>query len=184
LAGATWNFYGCYFRTCWACLVFKGVFRECLNVSRPHALQKGACCTTLVPSGESCAHLHRRHVARTWLSPQFPVGNTREGGWWVYAVVGRLRGRNFRLLGAWARWGCWRGVVRGRSFEFERCGPSGRGKRDSDSDAEPPSLVSRSSGHLPGISDWISWSQTWGAGWGSGGGAVVDMVVAKVQFVS
>jgi len=76
------------------------------------------------------------------------------------------------------------GAVRGRSFEFERCGPSGRGKRESDSDAERPSLVSPSSGYLPGLSDWVSWSQTWGAGWGSGGGAVVDMVVAKVQFVS
>jgi len=27
--------------------VTKGVFRACRNVSRPHALQKGACCTTL-----------------------------------------------------------------------------------------------------------------------------------------
>jgi len=34
--------------------------------------------------------------------------------------------------------GAGEGVVRGRSFEFERCGPSGRGKRESDSDAEPP----------------------------------------------
>jgi len=128
--------------------------------------------------------LTRRHGARTWLSPQFPVGNTREGGWCVYAVVERVWGRKFRILGAWARWGAGEGGVRGRSFEFERCGPSGRGKRESDSDAEPPSLVSRSSGQLPGLSDWVSWSQTWGAGWGSGGGAVVDMVVAKVQFVS
>jgi len=44
---ATWSFYGCYFTACWACLVFKGVFRACLNVTRPHALLKGACCTTL-----------------------------------------------------------------------------------------------------------------------------------------
>ena len=55
------------------------------------------------------------------------------------------------------------GVVRGRSFEFGWCGPSGRGKRESDSDAEPPSFVSRSSGHLSGLSDWVSRSQTWGA---------------------
>jgi len=46
LVGATWGFYGCYFRACWACLVFKGVLKACLNVSRPHALQRGACCTT------------------------------------------------------------------------------------------------------------------------------------------
>jgi len=39
--GATWSFCGCYLRVCWACLVFKGVFRARLNVSRPHALQKG-----------------------------------------------------------------------------------------------------------------------------------------------
>ena len=60
--------------------------------------------------------------------------------------------------------GAGEGVVRGRLFEFERCGPSCRGKRESDSVAEPPSLVSRSSGPLPGLSDWVSWSQTWGAG--------------------
>jgi len=47
LVGATWSFCGCYFRACWACLVSKGVFRACLNVSRPHAPQKGACCTNL-----------------------------------------------------------------------------------------------------------------------------------------
>ena len=47
LVGATWSFYGCYFRACRACSVIKGVFRACPNVSRPHALQKGACCTTL-----------------------------------------------------------------------------------------------------------------------------------------
>ena len=41
------EFCRCYFRACWVCLVFKGVFRACLNVSRPHALQKGACCKTL-----------------------------------------------------------------------------------------------------------------------------------------
>jgi len=46
------EFYGCYFRACWACLVFKGVFRACLYVSRPHALQKGACCTTLLLSSQ------------------------------------------------------------------------------------------------------------------------------------
>jgi len=32
------EFYGCYFRACWACLVSKGAFRACFNVSRPHAL--------------------------------------------------------------------------------------------------------------------------------------------------
>ena len=33
--------------------MIKGVFRACLNVSRPHAFQKGACCTTLLQRTES-----------------------------------------------------------------------------------------------------------------------------------
>ena len=58
LVGATWCVYGCYFRACWACLVFKGVFRACFNVSQPHALLKGACCTTLLEpaNGENLSH--------------------------------------------------------------------------------------------------------------------------------
>jgi len=67
-----------------------------------------------VPSGGGCGRRHRRHGTRTWLSLQFPVGNTREGGWCVYAVVERVWGRKFRILGAWERWGCWRW---GRSWE-------------------------------------------------------------------
>jgi len=91
---------------------------------------------------------------------------------------------NFGYLVHWQGGGAEERVVVGKSFEFERCGPSGRGKRESDSDAEPPSLFSWSSGHLPGLSNWASWSQTWGAEWGSESGVVGSMMVSKVQFVS
>ena len=55
-----------------------------------------------------------KYGTRTWLSLKVVVGNTREGGWCVYAVVERVWGRKFRILGAWVRWVCWRG---GRSWE-------------------------------------------------------------------
>jgi len=48
-----------------------------------------------VRSGGGCAHPHRRHGTRTWLSLQFTVENPREGGWCVYAVVGRVCSRKF-----------------------------------------------------------------------------------------
>ena len=67
MVGATWSFHGCYLRACWACLVFKGVFRACFDVSRSHALQKGACCTTLVATTDAhrsvnlkCSGIDRR----------------------------------------------------------------------------------------------------------------------------
>jgi len=47
-----------------------------------------------------------KYGTRTWLSLKVVVGNTREGGWCVYAAVELVWGRKFWILGALARWGC------------------------------------------------------------------------------
>ena len=63
LVGATWSSCWCYFMACWACLMFKGVFRACMNVSRPHPLQKRGVLhnTTRAPQLKSASARPRRH---------------------------------------------------------------------------------------------------------------------------
>ena len=76
----------------------------------PHRLAEkrfpGSACTDVVdppPKDGVCDCRCQAHCAYT----AFVLDSRRVPT--VYAVVGRVRGRKFRVLGAWGRWGSWGG---------------------------------------------------------------------------